>query len=416
MKNKNDRSVVGRVVSGGRQSFLNRWRNQAKSLLGGCMIATLALSGCGGDRSPVDTTLEVSLSTSPTPANDVHQSAQLALQGISKFQVELLDETGKALEFQEIIVTPGSQTAIASFTLKQPGAYRIRSAAFTSDDAILGTTNRAVQAQAGANQVSVDELGLSMLYYGSNTYLPQTKSPGALEQYLSYDQPGISLQAYCFFGYLQDDNQNRTAYFSLIQRLDQPLNVTADSEVRLPFIMSGTGISTPSLGGFRTGGTLGPALVGNSISLSQPWDISVTSDNNVGSLAPRNETRARLVSGVFGQKSARYNLQSHGVDTAGRLLTTDILVEDVMGFVSEGFGVNSFLPNWLLPEQQEAIHRDYGGSVEKYLAATHQPLTGQGSYYYSAPFLQVVNYTIRRDRRVARHGRPVVDGRGLSDL
>lgn len=78
-------------------------------------------------------------------------------------------------------------------------------------------------------------------------------------------------------------------------------------------------------------------------------------------------------------------------------MTTEILVEDTMGFVSEGFGVNAFLPNWLLPEQEKAIRKNFGGSVEKYLAATQNPMTGQGSYYYSAPFLKVITFKVTYD-------------------
>lgn len=157
------------------------------------------------------------------------------------------------------------------------------------------------------------------------------------------------------------------------------------------------GVSTPSLGGFRVTGTRGPAFIDNEISLTQPWDLSVSAKNPAGSAAAQNQVRAQLVSGTFGQKGARYKVLTHGVDNLGKALTTEVLVEDTMGFVNEGFGVNAFLPNWLLPKQQEAVRTTYGGSVEKYLAATQDPLTGQGSYYYSAPFLEVVNFKVSYD-------------------
>lgn len=370
--------------------------NRKKTLLGSIFLVAALLGGCGGGSSN-ETTLEVSLSTTPKTANDVHQKVQLDLQGIRKFQVELLDEQGKPLSVQNVTAPSGSKMVQASFPVMQAGAYRIRSSAFTSDDALLGTTSRVVQIQPGLNQLSVDTLGLSDLYYAGNTSLPQTQNANSLEKFLSFDQPGITLQAYCFFGYLEDDQSNQMAYFSLLQRLGQQIDIPDSTEVRLPFIMAGTGISTPGMGGFRTGGTLGAALLGNDISLTQPWNLAITSDNNAGPAVSKNETRAQLVSGTFGQKGARYKISSHGVDDKGKEMTTEILVEDTMGFVSEGFGVNAFLPNWLLPEQEKAVRENHGGSVEKYLAATQNPLTGQGSYYYSAPFLTVINFKVSYD-------------------
>lgn len=368
-----------------------------QSLLGAVLLVGALLAGCNSGTDDQEAILEVSLSTTPQPTDDAHQAIQLALQGISAFEVELLDAQGKPLAAQTLSVPSGSKTVKTSFSVPKDGAYQIRSSAFTVDAAMLGTTSSPVQIQPGINRLSVETLGLSNLYYASNANLPQTKSPSALEKFLSFDQPGITLQAYCFFGYLEDDNNKQMAYFSLLQRLDQQIDLSGGAEIRLPFIMSGTGISTPEMGGFRTGGTLGAALVGNTISLTQPWNLSVSSDNAPSAVTPKNEMRALLVSGTFGQKGAQYQLISHGADNLGKLMTTEILVEDTMGFVSEGFGVNSFLPNWLLPAQQEAIRKDYGGSVEKYLAATQNPMTGQGSYYYSAPFLTVLKFKVSYD-------------------
>jgi len=371
-----------------------------KTLFRSCLVAAALLGGCSGV-SDNESTLEISLNTSPTPTDDIHQAVVLAEQGISRFQVELLDAQGKSLDFQKIDVASGTKTVSANFSNKQPGSYQVRSSAFTSDDAILGTTLQSIQLQSGLNQLRIDDLGLSNLYYAVHTNLPQTQSAADLEKFLSFDQPGISLQAYCFFGYLVDGSNKEMAYFSLIQRLEEQVDLPDSAGFKLPLIMSGTGISTPELNGFRTGGTLGAAMLGNEISLTQPWDLSIMSQNEAGAATQKNETRAQLVSGTFGQKGARYKLLSHGTDNLGKLLTTEILVEDTMGFVSEGFGVNSFLPNWLLPEQEESIRKEYGGSVQKYLAATQNPLTGQGSYYYSAPFLKVINFTVSYDHNGA---------------
>lgn len=144
----------------------------------------------------------MSLNTAPTPTSDLHQAVQLKLQGIHKFQVELLDERGKSLSLQSVDVPTDSEAVKTTISVPGKGAYQVRSSAFTRNDAILGTTSQAVQLQSEDNQLTVDTLGLSNLYYAQHADLPQTKSASALEKFLSYDQPGITLQAYCFFGYL----------------------------------------------------------------------------------------------------------------------------------------------------------------------------------------------------------------------
>lgn len=366
---------------------LSRWAGISIFLAG-------LLAGCGGNSSA---SLSVALNTQPKTADDVHQGVQLLKNGIQKFQVELLTQDGKPVDRAHVEVSPGSQYAQVKFSLPEAGAYQIRSSAFMPDDALLGTTLEPVRVQAGDNKVVIDNLGLAALYYANNTHLAQSQSQAGLEKFLSYDQPGISLQAYCFFGYLEDEGSNRLAYFSLLQRLNQPISEGTLS-TRVPVIMAGSGIGTRNIAGFRTSGSFGVAGVLNQISLQhQPWDASVTTPNLPGAALPQNQTRAQLVSGTFGQKGARYRITSSGQDAQGKLMTTNILVEDSMGFVSEGFGANAFLPNWLLPEQENVVRSHFGGSVEKYLAATQNPLTGQGSYYYSAPYLKVVNFEVKYD-------------------
>jgi hypothetical protein len=366
-------------------NWLSRWA-------GVSMLLTGLLAGCGGNDG---TSLSVELNTRPKTADDVHQGVQLLANGIRKFQVELLSQDGKPLELAHVEVAPGSQYAQVKFSVPQTGAYQIRSSAYMPDEALLGTTLESVKVQAGNNKLVIDKLGLAELYYSDKSHLQQTQSRAGLEKFLSYDQPGVSLQAYCFFGYLEGEDSNRLAYFSLIQRLNQP--ITKDGQtVRLPAIMAGSGIGSRNLAGFRVSGSGGLALLDNKIDLQhQPWDASVTTNNSAGSVSPQNQTRASLVSGTFGQKGARYQITSYGQDAEGKLMTTNILTEDSMGFVSEGFGVNAFLPNWLQPAQEKAIRNQFGGSVEKYLAETKDPMMGQGSYYYSAPYLKVLNFEVK---------------------
>lgn len=365
--------------------WLKRWT-------GASIVLTGLLTGCGGSGS---NSLSVKLLTQPQATDDVHQGVQLLANGIKKFQVELLSREGNSLEVAHVDVATGSPYAQVKFSVPQTGDYQIRSSAYMPDDALLGTTLESVKVQSGDNKLVIEKLGLAELYYSEKTHLLQNQSRTGLEKFLSYDQPGISLQSYCFFGYLESEDSQRMAYFSMIQRLDTPTKDYGFNG-RLPIIMAGAGVGSKNISGFRVSGSGGPAQLNNKINLQhQPWDVSVSSDNDLGSVATQNQTRAKLVSGTFGQKGARYQITSFGQDAQGKLMTTNILAEDSMGFVSEGFGANAFLPNWLLPAQEKAIRSQFGGSVEKYLAQTQDPMTGQGSYYYSAPYLKVVNFEVK---------------------
>ena len=373
-----------------------------KLLIATALVVAFVVTACSSGQSDHAANLQVQLSKKPTPTDDWHQSIQL-LGGISWFQVELLDEQGKPLDFLKVDVSPDSDTVQVEFPVRQTGAHRIRSSAFNSNGALLGTTSQAVQVAAGLNQISVTTLGMGSLYYADNLNLTQTQNPAGLEKFLSFDQPGISLQAYCFFGYLGEEGQPKQAYFSLVQRLNK--QIPEADNARLPLIMVGTGVSNPDLKRILLGGTFDLSYRDNWITLEQPWKFRVTENNPAGSVTPQNTTQARIVSGTFGQPGARYEIVSTNQDNEGGLLETTVLVEDSMGFVNEGFGPNAFVPNWLYPAQRKSVMENYGGSLEKYLKNTQDPMTGQGSYYYSAPFLKVLTYAIKRDHVVISEGK-----------
>lgn len=372
--------------------------NWKKLLAAPALFLAFVLTGCSSGQSDNAANLRVQLSTHPTPTTDWHQSIQL-LGGISWFQVELLDPQGKPLSLLKADVAANSDTVQVDFPVRQAGDYSIRSSAFNSNGALLGTTSQAVQVAAGPNQVSVSTLGPASLYYANNLHLSQTQSPAGLEKFLSFDQPGISLQAYCFFGYLGEEGQTKQAYFSMVQRMYKQFD-----SARLPLIMVGTGVNNPDLKRILVGGTYSLPYLDNLITVEQPWNFQVVSNNPAGSVIPQNTTQARIVSGTFGQPGARYELVSTTQDNENGLLETTVLVEDSMGFVNEGFGPNAFVPNWLHPAQRKSALENYGGSLEKYLQDTQDPMTGQGSYYYSAPFLQVLTYSIKRNGALISEG------------
>jgi hypothetical protein len=100
----------------------------------------------------------------------------------------------------------------------------------------------------------------------------------------------------------------------------------------------------------------------------------------------------KLTSGDFGQPGATYQLKAQGILD---VVTIEVNVTDILGTINEGFGVNSFLPNWLTTAQKNVILAQHGGSVENYLATGVDKMKCQGSYYFSQPLLEVNSFTIQ---------------------
>jgi predicted secreted hydrolase len=91
------------------------------------------------------------------------------------------------------------------------------------------------------------------------------------------------------------------------------------------------------------------------------------------------------------------------VDTDGTSpLSVYIRAQDLTGIGQWGYGPSGFFPQWIYPGQRAAIMRN-GGSVEKYLARSGDPMKGQGDYYYSSPLLQVQDFVVTsNDGKVSR--------------
>lgn len=65
-----------------------------------------------------------------------------------------------------------------------------------------------------------------------------------------------------------------------------------------------------------------------------------------------------------------------------------------MGIVGVGHGPCSFSVGGLTPDQATDINEHYNASVAEYLHETNHRMTNQGSYYYSAPLLEVTSFKI----------------------
>jgi hypothetical protein len=238
-------------------------------------------------------------------------------------------------------------------------------------------------------------------YYSPTTTAPQSKSLSAFRSFLSSEQTRFDLQSYPFFGSLVDD-RGRTNTFSLMMQQNNQVD-------GLPLSYALEGVMFNQGTGFTAGGVQGiPQYTLPLTVTAHPWSIRAQAFS-IGS-SPQF-VDARVVSGHIGQKGAVYELTSSV--TAGRLDGTNkpyllqvyVRVKDTLGMAQWGYGPSGFFPQWIYPAQRAAIVRKYHGNVGAYLAATHDRMSGQGDYYYSAPLLQVQEYALYANGRQFSHGR-----------
>lgn len=201
--------------------------------------------------------------------------------------------------------------------------------------------------------------------------------------------PEFSLNAWCYFGRLVG-NSNTYALTFLIQKTI-PFTLPGIHH-KLDFDIAG-GFNNSTLQKWQLdgcGSSSGPIIT------ASPWAVGATCDT--GSLpADLTTLSVKNLTGTVGEPGATYRLRLEAIislDFHVNPVYIDVDFTDVLGTVNEGFGPDAFLPNWLTPTQRSTILNNFGGSVENYLASGQDPLTGQGSYYFSQPLLQVTDFTI----------------------
>jgi|GEM_PF-844369 len=374
------------------------------------LIAAVLLSGCsssGGADSAASSgegatfRLNVAMSASPLYLEANGQSVSMPIQ-VDSYLLQLLDPSGRTLQSQQVLRAGGEDILNAAFDLTDPGSYRIRASAFDANQTILGTYDEPIDITGSESTLKVDTIEAAELYFTIRTDLPQAKSAEGFTNFLSRDQSGIHLQSYCFWGYLLENGKPVNAYLSIIQRMDEVISDLGS--FMFPVMMAGAGYNNQSTAHIIFGGSGGIADLNAAVTLTQPWHASVETANNPPTPLAYNVTDMKVLDGTMGQAGARYQMTSSTKDLEGGTLQTDVVVRDIMGMVNEGYGPASFFPQWLMPAQQTLITNIYGGSVEKYLAATSDPMVDQGSCYYSAPMLKVESFSITRNSQVISQG------------
>jgi hypothetical protein len=241
------------------------------------------------------------------------------------------------------------------------------------------------------------------VFFSPKATAAQAKSPAAMRQFLSTDHPEYNLQSYVWAGSLIDTTGGINTFAFEMQRNNESI----DGSPLLPFVTAAALFNRSSQPGFVVGGLTGVADLTLPLSLtSRPWSARAQS-YTLGQ--PPQFIDARVVDGVFGMKGTVYEFTTfvpNGATGAppNEVLEVYVRAKDTTGIMQWGYGPSGFFPQWIYPAQRAAIAHDFGGSVGKYLAATLDPMTNQGDYYYTLPLLKVQQFSVRLAGRVVSSG------------
>ena len=228
--------------------------------------------------------------------------------------------------------------------------------------------------------------------------------------FLSTGLPQYDSQSFEFFGHLveADGDVNSIALMSQGNTVVPGLQVPWLTVEEAGLIYNRLSLDD----GPAFGGIYGLANLSAPVSIAyDPWNIHVekaTADE------PTQVIDMRVVSGTVGAVGAEYELtvgvevEVPGASTA-QWAELSVTAQDRTGIIQWGYGPNGFFPLWMfdgkpLPAQGGAIPTQdqrtpitdtYGGDIGSYLAATGDPMTGQGSQYYSMPLVEVSEWSIR---------------------
>lgn len=231
-------------------------------------------------------------------------------------------------------------------------------------------------------------------FYATTASVPQAESCDGMRRFISTAQSGFDLQSYVFYGHLEGTDGTTIPFSTLSQRssVGASSGTASSSDVAALTVDLGDGIV---MAPFVGSGETAPVLTSN------PFSARFSSGPTF--------LDARVVSGQLGQPGAVVEITTvaAAIDGAGNPdgeLQVSLRATDAAGVAQWGYGPSGFFPQWILPEQRTEIEGTYDGSIGAYLAASDNPMTNQGSYYYTSPFLTVSAFTITHDGEVVASG------------
>ena len=227
--------------------------------------------------------------------------------------------------------------------------------------------------------------------YCSRGYeLPHAQDSDKLAVFLGSEHLDFHLDGWFFFGDLVQGTEARPSladigtFFMAMQRIE----IDVGLGVPVPFFPSIVAFNGNSTNGYIFGAFPAVDLAVFGVEVKEnPWSVTVNWFGQVVSMA--------LTAGKMGAPGAIYRLYADLLDFNNKNIRAEVLIRDRLGSVSQGYGTASFFPQFLVEEQRKIIMDSFGGSVPAYLAAGSDPMICQGSFYYSLPLMDVMNFTIK---------------------
>ena len=234
------------------------------------------------------------------------------------------------------------------------------------------------------------------VYYTNDYFLPQTQSLQQLSEYISSEHFDYDLDGWFFFGSLVDDANpdDPGVFFIAVQRIEESWN-----GFRTPMVPAIVGFNSSSLGKYEFRGFFTIDISPLMTVTSNPWSVTLTSPFQSGPMITMS-----TVSGTMGAADAVYSLTADIPDFYGIRLKANVQLRDRFGTVNQGDGTASFFAQFLTDVQREQIMHSPVRTVSNYLETTADPMSCQGSYYYSLPLLDVEQFTITRNDSVLSSG------------
>jgi hypothetical protein len=233
-------------------------------------------------------------------------------------------------------------------------------------------------------------------HYTNGYSLPQTQSLQQLSEYLSSEHFDYDLDGWFFFGSLVDNanTDDPGVFFIAVQRIEESSN-----GFRTPMIPAIVGFNSRSLGKYEFRGFFTIDISSLMTVTSNHWTVKLISPFQSGPLITMS-----TVSGTMGAPDAVYSLTADIPDFNGIRLKANVRLRDRFGTVNQGDGTASFFAQFLTNSQREQIMHSSERTVSNYLRTTADPMSCQGSYYYSLPLLDVDQFTITRNDSVLSSG------------
>ena len=252
---------------------------------------------------------------------------------------------------------------------------------------------------AGDDTVGIDGLGTRAWpdppagcpYFTQDYVLPQSQSVQQLAEWMSSEHMEYDLDGWFFFGSLVDDTApaHPGGFFISMQRIR-----VAEDGTDWQLVPAIVGFNSPTVGGrYVYGGVYTLDMAPYVVVESNPWKVEVYNF----SVQWWPIMTMELVSGSMGAAGAVYRLTADTPDNLGGRLEADVTVRDRLGAVNQGYGTTSLFPQFITEPQRSEITGSFGNSVGTYLEQTGDPMTCQGSYYYSTPLMDVQSFSIERD-------------------